>query len=77
MAELFELIDEKESADACTWKVQRIDSQGRIHHHQLRLSWADYDIFAPGGTTPPAQVAEAAVRFMMDRQEFQPLPEAY
>lgn len=75
MAELFELLEETEAADACVWRIQRIDEEGLIHHHHLRLSWADYDLFAPGGTTPPAQVAEAVVRFMLDRDEFQPLPE--
>jgi hypothetical protein len=75
MSELFELIDEDEAADGCTWRVQRVDMDGKIHTHQLRLSWADYDLFAPGGTIRPVQVAEAVFRFIIDHDAFQPLPE--
>ena len=48
MAELFELLEEEESAESCTWRVQLIDKDGHIHHHRFRLSWADYDVFSPG-----------------------------
>ena len=74
MADLFELLDETELPDACIWRVQRIDSEGEIHRHQLRLSWADYDLFAPGGAIPPIQVAEAVTRYFFRHPVFQPLP---
>ena len=75
MAELFELLDETEHPDACTWKLQRVDASGRIHRHELRLTWADYDLFAPGGSIPPVRVAEAVANYMLSREEFQPLPD--
>ena len=74
MADLFELLDETELPDACTWRVQRIDPEGGIHEHHLRLSWADYDLFAPGGSIPPIRVAEAVTRYYFEQPVFQPLP---
>ena len=74
MADLFELLDETELPDACTWRVQRIDPEGGIHEHTLRLSWADYDLFAPGGSIPPIRVAEAVTRYFFEQPVFQPPP---
>ncbi|MCH2161381.1 MAG: hypothetical protein MK085_05860 [Phycisphaerales bacterium] len=74
MSDLFELLDESELPDACTWRVQRIDTEGRIHEHLLRLSWADYDLFAPCGAIPPIRVAEAVTRYFFEQAIFQPLP---
>jgi len=73
MADLFELLDEVESPEACTWTVQRIDSEGGIHRHSLKLSWADYDLFVPGGSTPPMVVAEAVMTFMLQHDALHPL----
>ncbi len=73
MSDLFELLDEIESPEACTWTVQRIDSEGGIHRYSLRLSWADYDLFVPGGSTPPAMVAEAVMTFMLEHDALHPL----
>ncbi len=33
----------------------------------LTLSWADYNLWSPSGGDPPAEVALAVVRFLMDR----------
>jgi len=73
MADLFELLNETETPEACTWTVQRIDSEGMIHRHNLKLSWADYDFFVPGGSVPPAVVAEAVMTFMLQHDALHPL----
>ena len=74
---MFELIDETEDPTGTTWTVQRIDPEGRLQRSEVRLSWADYDVWTPDGTLPPSRVAEAVVAFVLARPEFDPLPEHY
>lgn len=71
---MFELLEETEHADSCTWTLQVVDENGGLSRHAVRLAWADYDLFAPDGTTPPSRVAEAVVSFMIDHEAFDPLP---
>lgn len=71
---MFELLEETEHNDSCTWQLQVVLADGKLSHHRVRLSWADYDLFAPDGTTPPANVAEAVVAFMLEQAIFTPLP---
>lgn len=72
---MFELIDETEDPTGTTWTVQRIDPEGRLQRSEVRLSWADYDVWTPDGTLPPSRVAEAVVAFVLARPEFDPLPD--
>ncbi len=71
---MFELLEETEHADGCTWQLQVVLEDGGLSRHVVRLAWADYDLFAPDGTTPPSKVAEAVVSFMLDHDAFDPLP---
>jgi hypothetical protein len=64
-----EIISQREEP-GCWLFEARLD--GAVH--RLRLAWPDYDLFAPGGETPPERVAEAVLRFLRSRPEFTPLP---
>jgi len=71
---MFELLEETENADSCTWQLQVVLPDGQLSLHHVRLAWVDYDLLAPDGTTPPSKVAEALVSFMLEHEAFQPLP---
>lgn len=71
---MFELLDERDSATGTRWTVQWIDADGGLHRSEFRLAWPDYDVWSPDGRATPAAVAEAVVRFALERPEFDPLP---
>jgi hypothetical protein len=66
--EAIEILSQREEPGCWLFEV-RLDGAA----HRLRLAWADYDLFAPGGDTPPERVAEAVLRFLRSRPEFTPL----
>ena len=72
---VFELLDERDSPTGTVWTLQWIDPDGGLHRSELRLAWPDYDVWSPDGGRPPATIAEAVVRFVLERPEFDPIPE--
>ena len=72
---VFELIDEREDGTGTHWTVQVIDVEGGLRRSGVRLAWADYDVWCPDGSLPPARIAEAVVAIALTRPEFDPLPD--
>jgi hypothetical protein len=62
-----EIASEKESGGGWAFEARVIDAAGASHRFQVTLSWADYDHWSPGGGVEPARVAEAVIRFLLDR----------
>ena len=61
---------EREAENAWIWHVA-IDAPEGSTLHELRLSWADYNIFSPDGTRTPADVGRAVLQFFArHRSEF-------
>ncbi len=61
---------ERESDQAWIWHVS-IDAPEGSTLHELRLSWADYNVFSPDGTRSPAEVGRAVLQFFArHRSEF-------
>ncbi len=71
---VFELLDERDSPHGTIWTLQWIDRDGALHRSEFRLAWPDYDVWSPDGGLAPSTIAEAVVRFALDRPEFDPLP---
>ena len=71
---VFELLDERDSPQGTVWTLQWIDRDGGLHRSEFRLAWPDYDVWSPDGCLAPSTIAEAVVRFALDRPEFDPLP---
>lgn len=65
-----EILQEREEPGC--WRFE-LRADGRLH--QLRLAWADYDLFSPSGDRSPAAVAEAVFLFLRSRPELSPLPD--
>ena len=42
------------------------NTSGRARSIDLGLSWADYDLWAPGGSIPPRQVAIAVLTLLLE-----------
>ena len=61
----FELIEEREAASGWTWTAQVVGPEGAMDRHEVRLAWADYDLWCEGRRSPSA-VAEAAYAFLLE-----------
>ncbi len=61
---------EREAEQSWIWHAS-IDAADGSTLHELRLSWADYNIFSPDGTRTPAEVGRAVLLFFArHRREF-------
>jgi len=61
---------EREGDGAWTWHAA-IDAPEGSTLHELRLSWADYNVFSPDGTRTPAEVGRAVLAyFAIHRADF-------
>lgn len=65
---------EREAEDGWIWHAS-IDAPEGSTLHELRLSWADYNVFCPDGTRSPADVGRAVLRFFARHRERLPLRE--
>lgn len=65
---------EREGDAAWIWHAE-IDADGAASLHELRLSWADYNVFSPDGTRTPADVGRAVLRFFARHRAEFPLRE--
>jgi len=65
---------EREAEQAWIWHAS-IDAAEGSSLHELRLSWADYNVFCPDGTRTPADVGRAVLRFFARHRAEFPLRE--
>ena len=65
---------EREADQAWIWHVS-IDAPEGSTLHELRLSWADYNVFCPDGTRAPADVGRAVLGFFAAHRADFPLRE--
>ena len=65
---------EREAEQSWIWHAS-IDSEDGSTLHELRLSWADYNIFSPDGTRTPAEVGRAVLLFFARHRRDFPLRE--
>ncbi len=56
-----EVISEREEENG--WKFSVMFGKQEC---ELSLSWADYNLWSPDGTLPPANIADAVIRVMLD-----------
>ncbi len=61
----FELLEEREGEAGWSWTAQVLASDGSLTRHEVRLAWADYDLWCEGRAAPAA-VAEAAYAFLRE-----------
>jgi len=65
---------EREAEQSWIWHAS-IDAPEGSTLHELRLSWADYNIFCPDGTRTPADVGRAVLLFFARHRAQFPLRE--
>ena len=65
---------EREAEQAWIWHAS-IDGADGSSLHELRLSWADYNIYSPDGTRTPADVGRAVLLFFAHHHKDFPLRE--
>jgi hypothetical protein len=65
---------EREGEQSWIWHAS-IDAIEGSTLHELRLSWADYNIFSPDGTRTPAEVGRAVLTFFARHRSDFPLRE--
>jgi hypothetical protein len=62
------VLGERDTATGWAFQVSVTGEDGDDRDVAVRLSWADYDLWSRDGSDPPARVAEAVVRFLLERQ---------
>ncbi|MFM7051855.1 MAG: hypothetical protein ACKOYN_06955 [Planctomycetota bacterium] len=65
---------EREGDQAWIWHAS-IDAPEGSTLHELRLSWADYNVFSPDGTRTPSEVGRAVLEFFAVHRADFPLRE--
>ena len=65
---------EREAEQAWIWHAS-IDAPDGSTLHELRLSWADYNVFCPDGTRSPADVGRAVLTYFAAHRRDFPLRE--
>jgi len=69
-----EILSESDATSCWLFDIQVLDDAGALTQHQVRLSWADYNLWSADGTDAPARVAEAAVQFLLSHLPPSELP---
>ncbi|MCP3903518.1 MAG: hypothetical protein GY715_07760 [Planctomycetes bacterium] len=64
-----EIVSEREEVAGWSFVVQVLDEDGTLRRHDVRMSWADYNLWSPSGGDEPVAVVAAVVRFMVSRLE--------
>jgi hypothetical protein len=59
-----ELLGETERDGAWEYDARIVDGEGSERQIRLRLSWAEYHLWAPAGDVAPARIADAVLRFI-------------
>ena len=68
----FEITSEREESGC--WIFDFRLSGSELETHEFRLSWEDYDLWAPSGSLEPSIVATAALVYVTTHDDFDPLP---
>ncbi len=62
-----EIVSEHEGSVGWVFDAQVLDDEGSLRRHEIRLSWADYNLWSGAGADEPAEVADAVLRFMLSQ----------
>ena len=62
-----EIVKEQETQAGWSFEAQILDDAGSLHRHTLTISWADYNLWSRDGADRPVDVAEAVIRFLLQR----------
>jgi len=68
----FEITSEREENGCWIFDFQLPGNT--LEKHEFRLSWEDYDLWAPSGSLEPSIVATAALIYVTTHDGFIPLP---
>lgn len=68
----FEITSEREETGC--WIFEFLIPGSEQQKHEFRLSWEDYDLWAPSGSLKPSIVAKAALTYVTTHDGFEPLP---
>jgi hypothetical protein len=60
-----EIISERGDSAGWVFTAQVTDGAGNRRPHDVRLSWADYNLWSASGADEPAAVAVAVLRFLL------------
>jgi hypothetical protein len=69
-----EILSETEIERGWRFTAHAVQPDGKLRPLSLELSWADYDLWCPEGSAPPAAVAESALRCILQHQGDRALP---
>ena len=69
-----EILSETEIERGWRFTAHTVQPDGSLMPLALELSWADYDLWCPEGSAPPAAVAESALRCILQHRGDRPLP---
>lgn len=72
MSNEIEITSEREENGCWIFDFHLSDQDRSIH--EFRLSWEDYDLWAPSGSLEPSIVARAALIYVTTHEGFEPLP---
>ena len=61
-----EITEEYDQAHGWLFEAQMLDEHGHLHHYQITLSYADYNLWSRDGSDPPERVAEAALHYLIE-----------
>lgn len=67
---------EQDAANGWTFRVRIERAHAPDSLHEVALSWVDYEFWS-GGTAPPADVAAAVVRFLLEQPGEDPPPQRF
>lgn len=71
----FEFGEENESTTGWTWPVV-VFLDGRLHRRSVSLGFQDYDLWSRG-RVPPVHTAEACVRWLLEHEAPDALPDPF
>lgn len=74
---LIDIMNEQETSEGWVFAVGVIDNDGGLRRCELRMSYADYNLWCPGGSATPASVAEAVMEAALRRVKVEVLPATF
>ncbi len=69
-----EIASEQERPGHWRFEVQVLDTAGTLRRHTVTLSWADYNLWSQDGSDEPSRVVDAALNFLLSRENAEALP---
>jgi hypothetical protein len=70
------VLDEEETSVGLRFRA-RVEVGASSRMLEVRLHWADYNLWSPDGTDPPERVATAVLRFVCSRCPLAELPPSF